>query len=69
MLTTSLNWLIANSNANCPKRPTQNDFGGGVRPNGTTGNFRVAAFGRKPPSKIPSHLRRSAEPPLRHQFL
>src|ERR1017187_7308690 len=27
-----------NSNANCPKRPSQNDFGGGVRPNGTTGN-------------------------------
>jgi hypothetical protein len=25
-----------NSNAHCPKRPSQNDVGGGVRPNGTT---------------------------------
>ncbi len=45
-------WL-KNSNAKSPKRPTQTAIGSGVRPNGPTGDSRVAAFGRKPPSKIP----------------
>jgi hypothetical protein len=53
------------ANAKSPKRPTQNDFGGGVRPNGTTGNQlrssgRESAPAKKTARKIMSRFTSAA---------